>query len=80
MHISIENYSLGCEVSVAFSRCDDSDIRSEKNINTFSGKSDVTIEVDSVAMFYGHDIMVTMNYSCSESLKRFYVPNMNVTG
>ena len=44
MHISIENDGLGCEVSVGFSRCDDSDIRYEKNINTFSGESDVTIE------------------------------------
>ena len=79
MHASINHNGTDREMSVSFSRCDDSDIRYNKNI-TLSGESNVTIEIDTVAMFYGHDILVTMNCNCNERLKRFYIPNMNVTG
>ncbi|CAI8013376.1 hypothetical protein GBAR_LOCUS8492 [Geodia barretti] len=80
MHVDVQHYGGDCDISIAFSRCNNSDITEEQYV-TLSGESNhITIEIDTVEMFYEHDIIVTMNYSCSDNPKIFYIPNMNQTG
>ena len=80
MHVDVQHYGGDCDISIIFSRCNNSDIREEHYV-TLTGVSDnITIEIDTVEMFYEHDIIVTMNYSCSDAPKRFYIPNMNQSG
>ena len=80
MHVGVQHDGGNCEIFISFSRCNNSDIREEQHV-TLSGESDnITIEFYSVEMFYEHDIIVTMNYSCGDTPKRFFIPNMNQTG
>jgi hypothetical protein len=80
MHVGVQHDGGDCDITIIFSRCNNSDIRDEQYV-TLSGESDnITIEIYSVEMFYEHDIIVTMNYSCSDTPKRFYIPNINETG
>ena len=80
MHVDVQYDGGDCEISITFSRCNNSDIREEQHV-TLSGESDnIAIEIDTVEMFYGHDSIVTMNYSCSETTRSLYIPNMNETG
>ena len=80
MHVGVQHDGGDCDITITFSRCNNSDIRDEQYV-TLSGESDnITIEIYSVEMFYEHDIIVTMNYNCSDTPKRFYIPNINETG
>ena len=68
-----------CEISFNFSSCADPDIALIKHV-TFSNESDKTIKIDNTEIFDGKDIIITLNYNCDVSSKRFYIPSMNQTG
>lgn len=78
MNVGIERVG-DCEISFSFSRCPNSDIVAEKHVK-FSSESDITIEIDTIEIFYGHNVRVTMNYNCDNSSRRFYIPDISRTG
>ena len=78
VHISIESGG-NCEVSLNVLTCADSNIEVEAHANS-TGGTNVLVGVDSVEMFYGHNVTVTMNDICDECTERFYIPEMKPTG
>ena len=66
-------------ISLNFSRCADPNIEVEAHAIS-AGDTDVLVGVDSVELFYGHNVTVTMNDICDGCTERFYIPEMNQTG
>ena len=79
VNTAIKRDAGDCNISFNFSRCPDPSIGAEKYVN-FSSESDITIQIDNVEIFYGHNITVTMDYNCDDISKRFYIPHINQTG
>ena len=78
VHIAIE-HGGNCEVILNFSKCAEPDNVIEAHAISL-GDTNVMAGVDSIEMFYGHNVTVTMNDICDECRERFYIPNMRPTG
>lgn len=79
MSIAIKYDGGNCKANFTLSSCADNNIRFEEQL-AFSNESDTTIEIDNAENFYGQDVMVQIDYSCDDSSKRLFIPNMNPTG
>ena len=77
MHVGIDVDNADCKKSLTLSRCDNPDIEKEYSLKV-SNELGIKFEIESVNLFYGHDIMATMIYNCSDYI--FYIPNMKQTG
>ena len=79
LHVDIGQSGRDCELSASYSRCSDPNTEVEGNVTSVS-ETDVRIEIDSVEMFYGNDVIVKLNDICDPCGETFYIPDMATTG
>ena len=79
VHIGTVENGQNCAFSVNISRCDDPNNVTEGHVNSAS-PNEVTVQIESIQMFYGHDVIVTLNDICDNCIERFYIFDMKPTG
>ena len=80
MYIGIEGSGNMCSRSVNFTKCDDPNIETEVFLSESLREKSMYFEINDVEMFYGHNVVVTINDNCDNCLESFYLPNMKPTG
>ena len=78
VHIGIE-HGGNCDVALNLITCGDPHYEADAHA-IFLSDTDVLVEIDSIEMFYGHNVTVTMNDTCDSCRERFYIPDMKSTG
>jgi hypothetical protein len=81
MQVSHVHVGLGedCSLSVNFSRCTDPDNEVEGHLTSIT-QTETTIEIENIEVFYGNDVIVTVDDICDDCEQRFFIPDIKPTG
>ena len=79
MHIGLLQNNMDCEFSVNISRCSGHGNEVVGQIVSFT-EMEVKVDIPSIELFYGRDVIVTLNDICDDCEERYYIPEMKTTG
>ena len=82
VHIGTVPTGEACNISVTFSTCDDPDDEVVRHKQLQVSQSNAVIEIDSVEMFYGNNVVIETQNDCFLFCRgsKIYIPDMNPTG
>ena len=77
--VSIHQDGRDCQLSFNISRCIEPETQTEGH-PTSPFETNARIDIGLMGMFYGHNVIVTMNDDCDNCREIFYLPDMKPTG